>query len=108
MSNFILKVLSPWKIVSSSPLLEAIRFIHDLLLLVFRYVITLLVNLNARSSRQPKTESIIGANARHISTMAFAPGQTPAASGTNASSSSRIMSLIYSVIRTARHDTTVV
>jgi len=67
------------------------------------YVITLLVNLNARTSYQPKLEPTTGDDTPNIPTIAFMPGQTPATSRANTTSSNHVVAVIRSATRTVRH-----
>ena len=64
---------------------------------------TLLANLNARSSHQLKPDPTTGVDEPHIPTMVFTPGQNPVTSGTDMTSSSRVLSIIRSATRTIHH-----
>jgi len=65
------------------------------------YVITLLVNLNARASHQP--EPTMGDDASHISTMVFTPGQDLVTNGRSTTFSNRVASFIRTTTRSAHH-----
>ena len=91
---------------SSVPFLDVLTFIDDRIRCTCSYVMTLLANLNARSSNIPKPELMAGNMGLHISTMVFAPRQNPVLNETNSSFSSHLVSVIRSATHTAHHTLT--
>jgi hypothetical protein len=71
-----------------------------------RYVISLLVNLNARAYRPTPvvTNETDANNIPHISTMAFTPGQNPGSNSANTTAGNGIFSFIRSIARTIHNE----